>query len=103
MSPAYRLTSGAESDIREILQYTLEKWGAEQASKYAAILDRTIEKLAIGKLNGRKFSEKLPGIRVYRCEHHYIFFKSCSPVLVLAILHERMHLTHRLRERLEGS
>ena len=34
MSPSYRLTSGAESDVRKILEYTLERWGSKQAPKY---------------------------------------------------------------------
>jgi len=35
----YRLTSGAESDTEQILRYTLRKWGAKQAARYAAQLE----------------------------------------------------------------
>lgn len=104
MSPAYRLTSGAESDIRKILEYTLKRWGPNQAAKYASLLGNAIEKLAAGELEGREISKNLPGIRVYRCQHHYIFFQFSIPsLLVLAILHEQMDLSNRLRDRLGDS
>ncbi|MEX1118714.1 MAG: type II toxin-antitoxin system RelE/ParE family toxin [Terrimicrobiaceae bacterium] len=100
MSRAYRLSSGAESDIRQILEYTLDRWGAKQAAKYAASLETALGKLAAGEIEGREFSGNLPGVRVYRCEHHYIFFQPLAPSLVvLAILHEQMDLTSRLSDR----
>ena len=34
MLAGYRLTSEAASDIKGILDYTLDRWGAEQADKY---------------------------------------------------------------------
>jgi len=101
MSPAYRLTSGAESDVRKILEYTLERWGSKQAAKYAFLLEDAIEKLAARELDGRGFSTNLPDVRVQRCEHHYIFFQpGDQSLLILAILHESMDLMTRLRERL---
>jgi toxin ParE1/3/4 len=101
MSRAYRLASGAESDVRQILEYTLEKWGAKQAATYAASLESAIEKLASGEIYGREFSKTLPDIRVLRCEHHFIFFQfSETALLVLAILHQQMDLTKRIRDRL---
>lgn len=101
MSRAYRLTSGAESDVQKILEYTLERWGSKQAANYASLLEDAIEKLAARELAGRKFSTNLPDVRVHRCEHHYIFFlPGDHSLLVLAILHESMDLMTHLRERL---
>jgi hypothetical protein len=42
------------------------------------------------------------GTRFVPCEHHYVFFTKPpgAPVLILAVLHERMDLVARLKQRL---
>lgn len=39
-----------------------------------------------------------------RCEHHYVIsvIRAAAPLLVIGILHEKMDLPTRLRERLEA-
>ena len=43
-----------------------------------------------------------PGLRSVLCQHHYIFSltRQNAPAVVLAVLHERMDLIARLRNRL---
>ncbi len=43
-----------------------------------------------------------PGLRMMRCEHHYIFClpRPETPALIVAILHERMDLIARIAGRL---
>ena len=102
MPAGYRLTSGAESDIRGILEYTLDHWGAEQADKYVLQLEHCLHDLCAGRRSGKDFSDELPEIRAARCGHHYIFYVTQADMLsVLAILHEAMDLVSRLRERVE--
>lgn len=45
-----------------------------------------------------------PGLRMIRCERHYIFclMRENGPALIVALLHERMDLMMRLTERLEN-
>lgn len=100
--PGFELARSAESDIRSIAIYTLEKWGARQATRYAAILDAHFEAIANGKARTRVFLQHRPELLVSRVEHHYVFHlnrrKQCP--LILAVLHENMDLMTRLRDRL---
>jgi toxin ParE1/3/4 len=43
------------------------------------------------------------GLRVTRCQHHYIYCVKLAKTtpLIIAILHERMDLIARISERLE--
>lgn len=40
------LTRAAEADLRAILRYSRREWGADQARRYAAKLDRALMDLA---------------------------------------------------------
>ena len=102
MLGGYRLTSEAASDLKGILDYTLDRWGAEQADKYVLQVERCLHDLVSGRRSGKPFGDSLAEIQVFRCEHHYIFYSIQDDlVAVVAILHEAMDLLVRLRERME--
>ncbi|WP_246047892.1 type II toxin-antitoxin system RelE/ParE family toxin [Hankyongella ginsenosidimutans] len=46
--------------------------------------------------------ELYPGLRMVRCQHHYIFClpRTGQPPLIVAILHKRMDMMARLGSRL---
>lgn len=67
------LTLAAEADLRGIVRYTRKAWGDAQARRYAAQLERGIEALASGQGAFRDMSALYPGLRMARCEHHFIF------------------------------
>ncbi len=100
----FEFARSAESDIRSIAIYTLEKWGAKQAARYAASLDAHFEAIGNGKARSRIFLKHRSELRVSRVEHHYVFHlareKKCP--LILAVLHENMDLMSRLRNRLDS-
>ena len=103
MTPTYALLPEAEADLRTIIRYTRAEWGDAQTRNYVAQLTRCIETVAEGKRTGKDLSEIHPGLRMVRCQHHYIF---CLPranaiALVVAILHERMDLITRVADRLK--
>lgn len=101
MTQSYRLTSGADSDTEQILRYTLERWGLEQAARYAAQLEGCLEKIASKQAAGRLFSKRFSNVLLHRCKHHYIFFIWLGSIpTVLAILHENMDLVQRLGDHL---
>ncbi|MFQ5444170.1 MAG: type II toxin-antitoxin system RelE/ParE family toxin [Nitrospinales bacterium] len=100
--PGYELTAEADSDLEDIARYTIREWGTKQAAQYAGKLERCFEKIARKEAVFRSFSEKLPEASVTRCEHHYIFYlhpEGKRPV-IFAVLHERMDLLARLKDRL---
>ena len=102
MSRAYVLTKGAAADLREITQHTVAQWGQAQCRAYVAELEKAAEAVAKGEGVFKDMSAVIPGLRVVRCGKHYIF---CMPQkeglpLILAILHERMEIIERLKNRL---
>jgi toxin ParE1/3/4 len=98
----YTLTPAAEGDLREIARYTRRQWGEAQSRRYARTLAACFRRLAAGEVVQHTFSDRFPDLFVTRCEHHYIFYllpEEHKP-RILAVLHERMDLLARLRDRL---
>ena len=81
----------AEADLLRIGQYTLETWGADQASQYLFELEECCQKLADHPQLGRACDEILPDLR--RLEHgrHVIFYREKEDcVFVSRVRHQRM-------------
>lgn len=100
--PLYELTSQAESDIRGIIRYTLEQHGEKQAFRYKNVLQERFCAIAERAVHARPLSERYSQVLVTRCEHHYIFYihpEGKTP-RIIAILHERMDVLTRLKDRL---
>ena len=102
--PNYKLTPDAENDLLKIATYTIETWGLEQADRYGASLEGCFVAIADGSARSRAPLPHRPELRVYRCQHHYVFafINEDAPALIVAVLHEKMDLMSRLRERLDG-
>lgn len=102
MPVRYDITPSAKADIRSIWLYTVETWGEAQADHYTKALDDKFDEIADGQAFSRPFLKVYPQLRVVRCEHHYVFYLSSEGKRpnIIAILHERMDLVSRLRERL---
>jgi toxin ParE1/3/4 len=101
--PSYEKTVEAEDDLAGIVEYTAARWGVQQVRKYMHDLEQCMEKLATGKLPFKTLNTLSPPMRMVRCGHHYIFgmVRDNEPMLIVAVLHERMNLISRLRRRLE--
>lgn len=96
------LTDAAEADLREIIRYTRKQWGDARVRSYVARLEQGIEHLAKGQGTFKELAAIHPGLRMAKCEHHYVFClpREGAPALVLALLHERMDLMSRVADRL---
>ncbi len=97
----YQLTPAAERDLQKIWRYSSERWGMDQADRYLERLDQCCEHIAKDEALCRSFAEIDARLKSLHCEHHYVFFLSGDdqPV-VIALLHERMDLLARLKDRL---
>jgi len=101
--PGYELTILAEEDMRDIARYTIDKWGIAQAERYEALLSKRFQEIAQGVITPRIFLKRRPDLLFTYCEHHYIFYwqpKDKVKPIILAVLHERMDLMQRLKNRL---
>lgn len=103
MTASYVLLAAAEADLRDIVHYTRTQWGDAQTRSYVAKLKSCIEAVALGEGFFKDMTALYPGLRMARCEHHYIFClpRDDAPALVVAIFHERMDLMVRLTDRLK--
>lgn len=102
MTASYVLTAAAEADLRNVIRYTRREWGEAQTRSYVVNLKRSMERIATGQGTSKDMAALYRGLRMSRCEHHYIFClpRDDAPALVVAIFHERMDLMARLAERL---
>ena len=103
MNHPYILTRAAESDLQEIVRYTLREWGEKQSRIYIKQLEIAATELALGHGIIRERDDLYPGLRVRLAGSHYIFClpQREKPTVILAFLHERMNLITRLKERLD--
>ncbi|MFQ5356435.1 MAG: type II toxin-antitoxin system RelE/ParE family toxin [Mariprofundaceae bacterium] len=103
MTQAYVLSAGAAEEIRDIARSTERKWGTAQRKEYIRKIEVVAIELAQGVGRFRQRDDLYPGVRVKLAGHHYVFClpRVDAPALILAILHERMDLISRLKERLD--
>lgn len=100
----YLFYSAADCRQNEIWDYTVEKWGEEQAIRYIEGLHKAIAHAAEGQFVWRNpMHPKLTGVYFIRYENHYVFFRKLPNNLigVISILHENMDLPSRLEDDLE--
>jgi toxin ParE1/3/4 len=97
---SYDLTLAAEEDLRDIWRYTYETWGFEQAETYFDRIEACCEAVGDRRTRAKTFDRLPDGVRIHRCEHHYIVWLEEDRPVVIAILHERMDFVQRLKDRL---
>ncbi len=99
----YALTLDAERDLLSIAIYTIETWGCEQADAYESNLECCFQAIGRGEARTSSPFPDRPELQVTRCRHHHVFslHEGSAAVLIVAVLHEKMDLMARLRERLD--
>jgi plasmid stabilization system protein ParE len=96
------LSRGAAADLEEIARYSREEWGEARCLAYLNQLEDAAAALATGARPFKDLGAVLPRLRMARSGRHCIFCVVRPGVVpvVLAILHERMDVLVRLKERL---
>ena len=100
----YELSPDSGEDLETIFDYTIDRWGVEQAHRYKNQLAQHFSEIGTGSAVTRAFLKDFPELQVSRCSHHYVFHfvrKGQLP-LIIAVLHERMDLVSRVKRRLDG-
>ena len=89
--PKYSVSEAAQSDLRDIVRYTVEKWSADQAVRYATGLKNTFQTLAESPRIGRSCDEVGRGLRRHEYGKHVVFYRlEPEGVRVVRILHQQM-------------
>ncbi len=79
-------SAAAEHDIKEVLSYTLDTWGAEQADKYAVLIEEALESISENPQVGRPRFGVRPGILAHhigqrgRNASHFLDYRSAEPL-----------------------
>lgn len=95
----YDLTTPAKNDLREILRYTKETWGAEQAVKYSQQLRKALGTLAQTPGIGRLREKLAIGLRSLQAGSYTVFYKqSAAGIIVVRILHSKRDIEHQLEK-----
>lgn len=88
---AYHLSNLAEKDLEGIADYTVDTWGAAQATRYIAGLIDCCERIALNPRIGRSCNKIRRGYR--RIEHgkHVLLYRlTGEEILISRILHQSM-------------
>jgi len=102
----YKVYHPAQIREDEIWDYTVQRWGVEQAVKYITGLHEHFSSLAKRELRWKQLpADRFDGAMVYlsRYEKHYVIFKEISVGIgILTVLHTAMDLSERLAEDLRA-
>ena len=93
----FTLRPKARTDLAGIWEYTVRKWGRDQAQRYLRSLNRSFRALAKRPRQGRLYYEVYEGLRVYPSGKHLIFYFSTDVSIdIVRVLHERMDIPQHL-------
>lgn len=94
----YLLSPAARADLEQIWDYTLERWGAQQAEDYLRDLVAGIERASANPLIGRACDDIRPGYRKLPAGSHVVFYRTTAEgvVDVVRVLHRRMDVDRHL-------
>ena len=97
MTPPYVLTPLAQSDIEDIWDFTVDRWGLAQAERYVRQLQRTLEGVAEHPRQGRACDDIRPGYFKIGSGSHLVFYRLTSKgIEVVRILHQSMDIDRHL-------
>lgn len=87
----FRFSRRAEADLLSIGDYTLQKWGSDQAAQYLSELEACCQILANNPAMGRPCDDVRPGLRRHEHAEHVVFYRQKrGGILISRILHRRM-------------
>ena len=90
----YRFTIRAVQDLKEIWNYTFDKWSEKQADKYFRELLNRCAEIADEPLKEKSYNSLVDGLRGTKVNRHLIFYRQLTKdeIEIERILHERMDL-----------
>jgi toxin ParE1/3/4 len=89
--PGFRFSKLARLDLIDISNYTLDRWGVDQAIRYLDSLEKCFGLIAANPNIGRKCDHLRKGYRRIEHEKHVIFYRSDKTgILIVRILHQRI-------------
>lgn len=89
--PNYKFAESAEADLANIIDYTVQTWGQQQALIYIDGLETLAMALADTPKLGKSCDDLTPGLLVFPYQEHFIYYIEQSDGITIArVLHKRM-------------
>ncbi len=94
----YVLSPAAQADIRLIWDYTVERWGPDQAERYVLGIRDACRELAAGTRQSRSAGNIRVGYRKAAAGSHILFYRvrGDGVIDIVRILHRRMDVPRHL-------
>ena len=97
MTGRFVLSPLAQTDLDDIWERTVLRWGLDQAEEYTRQLWERIREVAARPAIGRACPEVRPGYHKYPSGSHILFYRLIPDGIdVVRILHERMDYERHL-------
>jgi len=91
MRGRFVLKPRAQADLEEIWDYTVDRWGIDQAETYTRQLSKHVQAVADNPALGHECKEVRAGYRQYPSGFHVLFYRlTDGGIEVVRILHEPM-------------
>jgi len=93
----YRLSRQASADLEEIAEYTIERFGIEQARRYRDGLKTCFNQLANNPALGRRAEQLIRGLHRFEHQSHVVFYISeAENLFIVRVLHSSMDVPRHL-------
>lgn len=98
MSAPYSVAAAARADLVDIYEYTVERWGYQQADSYQASLTKHFARISDHPFAGVSRDDLRRGVRTHPAESHVVYYRvRHGEVQVLRVLHSRQDARRAFR------
>lgn len=90
--PEYYLSKKAILDLKDIWNYTCEKWSENQADKYYQMMIDSFGEVSRNPKMGKDYSIIMDNLKGHKAGRHIVFYleKEEGRVEIIRVLYERM-------------
>lgn len=93
----YRLSPRAQTDLEDVFDDTVARWGLAQAMRYTDLIEAACVSLATAPYQAPACDHVRMGYRRWAVERHMIYFRvEEDGIAVIRILHQRIDAPRRL-------
>lgn len=94
---SYLLSQEADKDLEDIFDYTVDKFGVDQAITYVSAFEDAFNNICFNPKLGRERDDIRPHLRSIAKESHVIFYRvTNSHVHIIRILHASRDITNHI-------
>jgi len=92
----YRLSQSAAADLHGIAEFTIQRFGVDQARRYRENLKNCFKRLADNPELGRRAEQLARGLKRFEHQSHIVFYTGdAAGLLIVRVLHSRMDVSRR--------